>query len=206
MLHTWKAYTALVRSLELCFDPKQEVLVSDKHWDEYPLRDMAEKFPLMFICQLITRFGPEMLIKAKFVEKWLAKQNWGDNERDRWINFSDYAEHKRNRISEIIIVVMGIRAGREALAKSGLIAQDSVIADEDQDDHVENDGRWMHERNMSILNILNDVDAINQEPEARIVQVAMGFDENRLRRNREAMVFSDGSHPLNHSDIIQRDS
>ena len=210
LLHTWKAYTALVRSLELCFDPRQEVLAADKHWDEYPLRDMAEKLPLMFICQLITRFGPEMLIKAKFVERWLARQNWGETDKDRWINFSDYAQHKRNRISEIIIVIMGIRAGREALAKAGLIAQDSVTArdddQDDQDDQDENDGRSTHERRFSLLNVLNEVNAVNEEPEARIVQVAMGFDENRLRRNREAMVFSDGSHPLNHSDIIHRDS
>ena len=130
----------MVRSLELCFDPRQEVLAADKHWDEYPLRDMAEKLPLMFICQLITRFGPEMLIKAKFVERWLARQNWGETDKDRWINFSDYAQHKRNRISEIIIVIMGIRAGREALAKAGLIAQDSVTArDDDQDDQDDQD-------------------------------------------------------------------
>src|SRR4051812_34596660 len=96
LLHTWKAYTALVRSLELCSDPKQETLDGDKHWDEYPLRDIAEKLPLVFICQLISRFGADMLVKAKFVEKWLAKQNWGD---DRCMNFLLYAQHKRNRIS-----------------------------------------------------------------------------------------------------------
>ncbi|KAK1830039.1 hypothetical protein QBC39DRAFT_261737 [Podospora conica] len=200
LLHTWKAYTALVRSLELCLDPRQEVLAADKYWDEYPLRDMAEKLPLMFINQLNTRFGPGLLIKAKFVEKWLAKQNWGDTDHERQMNFEGYMEYKRNRISEIIISLMDSGSGREALARAGLIAQDSITAhDHDNDDNDDNDGR-----SISIHDAL--LREINEEPEARIMQVSMSFDENRLRRNREAMVFSDGSHPLNHNDIIHRDT
>ena len=199
MLHTWKAYTALVRSLELCLEPNQEELDPDRSWDEYPLRDMAEKLPLMFICQLAGRFGAELLVKAKFVEKWLAKQNWGAG---RSSTFMDYGEHKRNRISEIMHMLMGIQSGRAALAEAGLLPQGPVAHHGDEtggngenDENDENDGPSATERAFNLFNSRNGVDG---EDDARVLH------ENRLRRNREAMVFSDGSHPLTHDDIIQR--
>jgi hypothetical protein len=190
-LHNWKAYAALVRSLELCLDPDQEKL-DDEHWDEYPLRDIAEKICLMFICQLIARFDTEKLLKSKFIEKWLAKQNWGSTEVERQMNFMKYIQHKCNRISEIVHKIQGTRSGREALVKAGLMPPGC--------EEAEDDGPLTKDR-FSLFISLNVGDD-EGEIDAHAEQVP---DENRLRRNRAAMVFNDGSHPLNPNDIIQRE-
>jgi hypothetical protein len=194
-LHTWKAYAALVRSLELSLDLDQEKL-DDENWDECPLRDVTEKLCLMFICQLIGRYDAEKLIKAKFVEKWLAKQNWGSTEQERQLNFYQYVSQKNNRICEIISCIQKSPAGREALIKAGLMAKTAT------DHDVDDESRIIADR----FNILISMDM--GDPEGRIVArtITTDFDEHRRRQlHREAMVLNDGTHPVNHEDIIQRD-
>ncbi|KAK4447579.1 hypothetical protein QBC34DRAFT_131662 [Podospora aff. communis PSN243] len=186
-LHTWKAYAALVRSLELSLDPNQEKL-DDENWDECPLRDVTEKLCLMFICQLIGRYDAEKLIKAKFVEKWLAKQNWGSTEQERQLNFYQYVSQKNNRICEIISCIQKSPAGREALIKAGLMAKSAT------DQGGEDESRMIADR----FNILISMDM--GDPEGRIVArtITTDFDEHRRRQlHREAMVLNE--------DIIQRD-
>lgn len=160
---------------------------------------MAEKLPLMFITQLMQKYGPEQVVQAGFVEKWLAKQNWGDTPEERERNFSQYM-YKQNRIVEIIMKIQQSLIGREALAKTGLMAKtmsegfglfatihiQSEVIDNDNNN---NDG---------------DGDGDNAEPMPRHMEQSP--EEQRLRhRHREAMVLNDGTRPLGRSDIIQRE-
>ena len=39
-LHDEKAYSALVRCMELCMESTELPVVTDIHWDEYYLRDI----------------------------------------------------------------------------------------------------------------------------------------------------------------------
>ncbi|KAK3329651.1 hypothetical protein B0H66DRAFT_33775 [Apodospora peruviana] len=189
-LHRYKAYTALVRSLELSLDPDQQPL-DDPNFDEYPLRDMSEKLCLMFISQLIGHYKPDKLIKAKFVERWLAKQNWGPKE-SQLDNFVMYRHLKSNRITDIVQIIRETPLGQEALIAAGLELRDhhrrlSTI-DKDMEDATER---------YSLLVSL-------QVGRARSVE--QSAEEQRLRhRHREAMVLNDGTRPFNSDDIIQRD-
>jgi len=188
-LHTWKAYSALVRALELSIDPDQEELNS-KYYDEYPLRDMAEKLGLMFVSQLISRFEADKLVKAGFVEKWLARQNWGDSEETKQANFSQYMVHRNNRIADIVNSIQRVKCGREALADAGLIPREWV-------DDSNTNGAQSATMGLGETNIL--FYTLNTAPRNRDQSV----EEARVRhRNREAMVLNDGSGPVTSSDII----
>ncbi|KAK4188393.1 hypothetical protein QBC35DRAFT_451364 [Podospora australis] len=209
-LHTWKTYSALVRSLELSLDPEQEVL-NNGSWDDLPLRDMTEKLCLMFISQLVRSYGVEKLVKAKFVEKWLAKQNWGATAEERRRNFSEYCHRQSNRISDLVECVRETDCGRQALEDVGLwpieIEEEEEGADEKTTLHVQrfdfvlpaelNDlspGEWNTRSGEALLRNLQQSGFLPP-----------GASSRDLRsRNREAMVLNDGSHPVNSSDIIQR--
>jgi hypothetical protein len=154
----------------------------------------------MFICQLIGRYDAEKLIKAKFVEKWLAKQNWGGSEEERQTNFMKYLQLKNNRICEIVTCIQNSTAGREALIKAGLMPQGSAT-DNDGDD----ESHMIADR-FNILVSMNMGEM--QGDDGRIVArtIHTGFDEHRRRQlHREAIVLNDGTHPVNRDDIIQRD-
>ncbi|KAK4176324.1 hypothetical protein QBC36DRAFT_10387 [Triangularia setosa] len=204
-LHTWKAYAALVRSLELSLDPDQEVLDSDD-WDEYPLRDMTEKLCLMFISQLVNTFDCEKLVKAKFVEKWLSKQNWGNTEDERQQNFSAYLRSKTNRLAEIMNCIRRSPAGREALQKCGLFPYSDV-----EDSEPDNDDTHLVERFGVLFPETLDVNSLDANHPTRVLlrsfqTTQTGEDQrDRNQRHREAMVLNDGSHPVTSDDIIQRD-
>ncbi len=88
--------------------------LDDKHFDEFYLRDMAEKMCLMFLLQLVNRFDAKELVKAKFVEKWLVKQLWGDMDEERQRNFAEYMQRKQNRLADICQKLQECRIGREA--------------------------------------------------------------------------------------------
>ncbi|KAK0731613.1 hypothetical protein B0H67DRAFT_80235 [Lasiosphaeris hirsuta] len=200
-LHTWKAYAALVRSLELSIDPEQEVL-NDEHWDEYPMRDMTEKLGLMFISQLISRYDAEKLIKAKFVEKWLVKQNWGATTEERQENFMKYLQHKNNRIADIISRIKNTHSGFDALKKSGLLAQDFGPSDESEEDN----SHLVVADQFNLILRANMGEMREEDTTRLLARTLRNLEDQRLRqRNREAMVLNDGSRPLNRDDIIQRD-
>ncbi|KAK4215989.1 hypothetical protein QBC37DRAFT_280465 [Rhypophila decipiens] len=189
-LHCWKAYTALVRSLELSLDPEQPPL-DDPDWDECQLRDITEKLCLMFISQLIGNYKPDLLIKAKFVEKWLAKQNWGPEEK-RAENFIQYMRHKSNRITDIVHIVRETTLGQEALINAGLFHRD-------RDNELVDEGTMMGNASDRFAFIL-DLSV------GRARSVEQSAEEQRLRhRHREAMVLNDGSRPFNSDDIFQRE-
>ncbi|KAK4165679.1 hypothetical protein QBC43DRAFT_26752 [Cladorrhinum sp. PSN259] len=207
-LHTWKAYTALVRSLELCIDPYQEVLNPDD-WDEYPLRDMSEKLCLMFVSQLVSCFDCGRLVKANFVEKWLSKQNWGKNDSERHRNFSEYMRRKRNRITEVVESIKQQDFGRKALEEANLIPRREP-GEIDPEDTIP----YVQRFNVVMASDLN-LDNLRDNDSARVLIQSFqeswseqAFQESyrSLRqRNREAMVLNDGSRPVNSDDIIQRE-
>jgi hypothetical protein len=203
-LHCWKAYAALVRCLELSLDPEQEVL-DDEDWDEYPLRDMTEKLCLMFISQLLSCYEAEKLCKAGFVDKWLAKQNWGATEEDRRRNFAQYMRCRANRITDIVSQIRGSNAGRDTLVKAGLLGpRTPVPSDSDPEDNIP-----LIERFSVLLPSNINISNLREDEQARLLirslQGAQSAEEQRVRhRHREAMVLNDGSHPVNRDDIIQR--
>lgn len=187
--NTPRAYAAFVRSLEFCLLDRAPLdKLDDKWFDEYGLRDMAEKLPLMFLTQLMQKYGPEQVVKAGFVEKWLAKQNWGDKPKERERNFSQYL-YKQNRIVEIILKIRQCPMGREALAKAGLMPKNVC------------DGFGL----FATVHIESEIiDSDGSEPVPRHMEQSP--EEQRLRhRHREAMVLNDGTRPLGRSDIIQRE-
>ncbi|KAF4976346.1 hypothetical protein FZEAL_6966 [Fusarium zealandicum] len=193
-LNTIKAYSALVRSLELSLDDVERPDLSDSHWDEYYLRDMAERFCLMFVLELVNKYGASSLVKAQFVEKWLAKQEWGAEPEERRRNFKDYMALKNNRIVEIVDRIKHSRRGLRALEKVGLIDKD-------------NSRRRIRELPDLIMEFEEEAPSgplvEQQVPRTR----EHSAEEQRLRRqHREAMVLNDGTRPLGREDIIERDN
>ncbi|KAG7127001.1 hypothetical protein HYQ45_010134 [Verticillium longisporum] len=199
-LHNWKAYTALVRSLELSLDDVEHESLDDKYWDEYYLRDMAERFCLMFILELINKYGAEMLVKAKFVEKWLAKQKWGEGEDERRENFTYYLDHKNNRIVDIVTRITHTTEGSKALNACNLPVESKfhvTIAAETEE------GFLVALQPAGRAADVDDDQAAENVPRSR----DHSAEEQRLRRqHREAMVFNDGTRPIGREDIIERNS
>lgn len=173
------------------------------YFDEYYLRDMSEKLCLMFVSQLVSRYSATKLVRAGFVEKWLARQNWGV---DRAANFASYLGHKTNRITDIVRDVEKSAVGRAALAKEGLTSRKDG-------ERLEAAGGNLSSSSSSYdlvisLRMENDAEerqrlAREQMPAGRALDQAL--DEQRIRRHREAMVLSDGSRPITSEDIIQRE-
>lgn len=189
-LHNQKAYSALVRCLELCLYDNPPPDLTDSHWDEYYLRDMAERFCFMFLVELTNKYGPALLIRAKFVEKWLARQNWGNGPEERLRSFKDYMDFRSNRIVDVVSKVKLSKRGLKALVKVGLIDR--------------------AERNKeSVEIIMGAEEAIQNGPfaEQQVPRTREhSAEEQRLRRqHREAMVLNDGTRPLGRDDIIERD-
>lgn len=207
LLHTKKVCLALVRSLELCLSDMEHEKLDDKYFDEYYLRDMAEKLCLMFVSQLIAKFGAQLLIEANFVEKWLAKQQWGDSEEDRQKNYHQYTEHRTNRLKEICRQLQDTGEGRRALEKAGLLSHERA---------VELENGTSANRVSLILEIQmpsgsnNDDEGSAQENPADVSALLNrrrtdAVDSIR-RQHREAMVLNDGTRPLQRDDIIESNS
>ena len=195
MLSTEKAYSAIIRCLELSLDPDQEVL-DNETWDDYPLRDMAEKMCLMFLDQLSTHYGPDPLIYSKFVERWLSKQNWGRTEEDRQHNFHIYMAYKNNKIRRLAEMVRRSVTGRSVLVKCGLMSQEE--ADDFAADQADNVNMDTSGDRYNLLVSIN----MGRTPRAQETSA----EEQRIRhRNREAIVMNDGTRPIGRDDIIHRD-
>lgn len=148
----------------------------------------------MFIHELLTKYGTNALIKAKFVEKWLAKQKWGADPDARRRNFKAYVDLKDNRLVEIIDRIKHSKRGLKALERAGLIDKD-------------NSRRRIRELPDIIMEIEEEV--VRESSPGNRVRRPMretSIEEQRLRRqHREAMVLNDGTRPLGREDIIERD-
>lgn len=188
-LHSLKTYSAFVRSLELALHDTERPLLDEPYWDDYYLRDSAEKYCIRFLQELTSKYGANLLVRAKFVEKWLAKQKWGDSDEDRQRNFRDYMNCKNNRIVEIVTRVRHCKPGLRALEKCKLIDRD------------------ISQRRMRELPDLLMEDIVGDPNVTRPRRAREhSAEERRLRRqHREAMVLNDGTRPLAREDIIERD-
>jgi hypothetical protein len=160
---------------------------------------MTEKLCLMFISQLINCYDCEKLVKAKFVEKWLAKQNWGSTPEERLKNFSQYNEVRNNRITDIVAVLRTSRSGRAALEKAGLLEPVLSPIDSEVGDNEAYRLSVVMSGNFTLNNLQEHANAVMRSLEA----AARTAEEQRRHRHREAMVLNDGSRPVNSDDIIQ---
>ncbi len=192
MINKPEAWAALVKSLEYSItDYKHNKF--DPEWDNWHLRDVVEQGCLMILGQLVDKFGPVGLIKSRFVERWLAKEPWADDESDRMMRFAD-SLHNKHRLSELSMPLFRDHAGRKQLIKANLVPAE-LLTDP---------------------NFVRDVRMINGEGTAGEDFDGMFVDNRRRRdqsseedhirrRHREAMVLNDGTRPLERGDIIQRE-
>lgn len=177
----------MVRSLEIGLDEDELPKLNDPHFDEYYLRDMAERTNLLIIYQLIQKNGAAGLIKAKFVERWLAKQNWGESEGEIQANFKMYTEgNKNNPIRSIVDCIRTASMGLDTLRRCGLVAKVETPPYQEVWDIT-----------FSTARPGEGEDGV-QDPDLS------AEDIRRLRR--EAFVFNDGSRPISRQDIVERSS
>lgn len=187
-LNNQTAYSAIVKSLEQSINDVEPPEVTCRHWDEYPLRDVNERFCLMFAHELVMKYGPDQLVQAGFVEKWLAKQAWGNTPEDRDDAIEAYVVLQTNIVREIISRIMASERGLAALKKAGL----SI-------------------KNRSFGRMRLPIGGSRPSDESYLTSGPRNWprwsvEEQRLRRqHREAMVFNDGTRPLGEGDIIERD-
>ncbi|KAI1437556.1 hypothetical protein GGR50DRAFT_46364 [Xylaria sp. CBS 124048] len=197
-LHTPKGYSALIRSLELCLSDVEHDKLDDPLYDEYYLRDIGEQRCLVLATLLIHQYGIERLVEAGFVERWLAKQPWGDTDEERRRNFALYVDRKKNRISNICLYLRASKAGRKALVRAKLATR----VKRPKHDKSSN-SRFIQE-----ISVPNEGDSTMDSSQAGFIlrMNEQSIDEQRLRRrHREAMVLNDGTHSLGRSDIIERE-
>ncbi|KAI1779991.1 hypothetical protein F4818DRAFT_437285 [Hypoxylon cercidicola] len=196
-LNSPKAYSALVRSLELCLDDAEHEKLDDPLYDEYHLRDIGERRCLLLVSQLVHRYGVDKFIEAGFVERWLAKQPWGDDEEERQKNFAMYTDRRKNRMSDICFHLKTCEAGRKALFKAKLTPKSR---------------RPKHEKVDQIRVVLeismtneDDLEGPSEAEHVPRVNDQTAEEQRLRRRHREAMVLNDGTHSLGRSDIIERE-
>jgi len=197
LLNSPRSYSAFVGSLERCVEEAKYEKLDDKNFDEYYLRDMAEKTCLMFILQLLNKYDAKALIKAKFIEKWLARQNWGDTDEERQRNFSEYMQ-KPNRVTEICLRLQESKLGRETLEKVKLVPEGSARPEGPVESHCRIDG--------SINENAEDQDESRPAEGLQPRILEQSLEEQRLRRqHRHAMVLNNGTRPFSRADIIEHD-
>ncbi|KAH7363845.1 hypothetical protein BKA65DRAFT_389279 [Rhexocercosporidium sp. MPI-PUGE-AT-0058] len=192
MLNKPEAWAALVKSLEYSTSDYKHNLF-DSEWDNWHLRDVAERGCLIILAQLVDKFGPSGLVKSRFVERWLAKEPWSEEETDRMIMFRDSLQNK-SRLSELTIPLFQDPAGRKQLIKAKLVPAELSIGP-----------RLTHD-----VKMINGEGTAGEDFESMFVDNRRRRDQSSeedhiRRRHREAMVLNDGSRPLERGDIIQRE-
>jgi hypothetical protein len=200
VLNTPRAYSALVRSLELSLEDKPRERLDDVLWDEYYLRDPGERRCIMLVSQLIHRDGVELLVAAKFIEKWLAKQNWGETDDERQRTFNQYMDRRKNRISDICSHLHASKVGRKALRQAKLLGKGRNSA--------RDGGRVKVILEISMSNEDENGEIQQENFQAELVPRIMeqsAEEQQRRRRHREAIVLNDGTHSLGRGDIIERE-
>ncbi|KAI0200070.1 hypothetical protein F4808DRAFT_461211 [Astrocystis sublimbata] len=205
-LNTPKGYSAIVRSLELCLDDVEHEILDDPLYDEYYLRDIGEQRCLLLVSVLIHHNGVDKFVEARFVEKWLAKQPWGETDEARRKNFILYMDRKKNRISDICMHLKSSKAGRKALVRAKLATKlKKPRRDRSSNIKVVLEISMGNELEINIEGEGDDTFGTSQvELVPRVNDQSV--EEQRLRRrHREAMVLNDGTHTLGRGDIIERE-
>jgi hypothetical protein len=201
-LHNPKGYAALVRSLELSLEDRELETLDDPLSDEYWLRDINERRCFMILCHLSQLYGVSMLVEAKFVEKWLAKQKWGTTDKERQENFYQYLERKQNRISVVCDTIRKSKSGHRALRQAKLVGKHRHRPGDRTDNRV----KVILE--ISMANENGDGEIQQESFEAELVPRVLdqtAEEQRRRRRHREAIVLNDGTHSLGRGDIIERE-
>jgi hypothetical protein len=195
MLNKPKTYAALIRSLEYCVNDYAHNNY-DLEWDNWYLRDIVEQDCLLVLMQLCGFYGPDGLIKAKFIERWLAKEPWGESTEERQLRFMDILEKgNQSKLNELLLPLVQSKAGRRQLEKWTLIPKTvSPPRSSASDTRMINGEDTAGE----------DYQGMSMERRRRRNQTT---DEDRLRRrHRQAMVLNDGSRPLGRGDIIEQNN
>lgn len=205
-LNAPEGYYAIVRSLELSLGDKERNDVNDLLWDEYQLRGINERRCIMLCQQLLHRFtnSTKQLIQAKFVEKWLSQQGWGETGEERHTNFTNYIRRRDNRLSDICAQLLRSKEGRKALRRSKLI---------------QGKGRGILGGALDTggIKVILEISMQNEDENGDIQQDSFQAElvprvmdqsdeeQRRRRRHREAIVLNDGTHSLGRGDIIERE-
>lgn len=191
MLDKPATYAALVKSLEYSLTDYEHA-EHDSEWDNWPMRDVAEQGCLMMLAQLADKCGTDGLVKARFIERWLVKEPWGDEERKRQLNFVD-SLRTQSRLTELTLPLVRDLTARRRLCKAKLLPTDFESEPTSRDVRMVNGEGTAGE----------DVDGMLVEGRRRRDQSSV--EESIRRRHREAMVLNDGTRPLGRDDIIQRE-
>jgi hypothetical protein len=180
-----KVYSALVTCLTHCIDdvPHEKY---DKEWDNFEYRDPVERICLLVLFRLTGEFGPEGVIKAGIIRKWLVREPWGSTEKERLENFRHC--YREMRLSELILRIAHDPRGLELLVEAKL---------------MDTTDRTFFPRPINTReNVLSDMSLV----EGGLRPREQSVEERHLRRrHREAMVLNDGVQPIGVSDIIERE-
>lgn len=188
-------FNAFVRCLEHSMKDSDIPVLDYGYWDEFSLRNETERLALTFLYELTQARDTDLLVKSKFVEKWLAKQPWGDSDEERQRNFKEYL-NKRNKVSDLIRCLQSSQRGMEVLRAAKLVPP-SRKHDNDNKYHVYINGSELDDMCFS--------DGENAPVGSGSRSREQSEEEVRLRRqHREAMVFNDGTRPIGREDIIER--
>ncbi|TGO38775.1 hypothetical protein BHYA_0067g00050 [Botrytis hyacinthi] len=185
-IHKPETYEALVKSLEYSVEDYVHHEY-DPDWDNWPLRDTAEKSCLMIIYELIYKYGVQELLDAGFIERWLVKEPWGVTTEERSINFMD-SLNKEKSLNRVIVPLFHDERGRKMLEEAKLLpaSPDSAAR------HLAMEGTEDQD--------MEDIDSNYTERRPRDQTTA---EDYLRRRHREAMVLNDGTRPFERGDIYE---
>lgn len=185
-------YMAVVKSLEYSITDYEH---NDYNcaWDNWHLRDVSERGCLMMLDQCVRENGVGGLIKARFVDRWLAKEPWGDTESNQQLNFIEFLNKRHYQLQSICESLFYSPAGRKQLEEAKLVPV-------------------LHEQDLEVVDVrmFNGESTAGEEPEeglfveSRRPRDQTVEEEHLRRRHREAMVLNDGTTPLGRDDIFER--
>jgi hypothetical protein len=190
-LSTTKVFRAIVTCLAHCVNdvPHNNY---DKEFDNFDFRDPVERFCLLVLFRLIIEFGSEEIIKAGIVPRWLAKEPWGNTEKEIQENFRHC--YHNTRLSDLILRIAHHPRGLGDLVKAKLMdTSDTTFFPRPK---LISDNNTAEEQDLSDLGHTEGGPRIREQ----------SAEERHLRRrHREAMVLNDGVQPIGVSDIIERE-
>lgn len=187
-----ETYAALVKCLEYCVTDYDHNPF-EPHWDNWSHRDYVERGCLHILELLVARYGVDELVKTSFIESWLVKEPWGDNPKTKFLAVLS----KYEGLSSIARSLFLNTAARKQLKAHHLLSHHFS----DRAHGAANDIRMVGGESTA-GEIIDEMDAEIRPTRRRAISL---LEDDFRRRNREAMVFNDGTRPFERSDIIERD-
>ena len=186
-------YMAMMKSLEYSITDYMHHK-HDSAWDNWHLRDVTERGCLMILGQCVSETGSvDGLVKARFVDRWLVKEPWGDGESERQANFVELLNNRHFRLHSICEALFYNSAGRKQLQNVKLVPP---LHDPDLDGV---DVRMVNGESTAGEDFEEGLFVESRRPRDQTVE-----EEHLRRRHREAMVLNDGTTPLGRGDIFER--